>query len=89
MQSSSTLHAFILAMVLHPKIQAKAQAEIDTVIGSGRLPCFDDRSSLPYADAILLELVRWSPVLSLGKFWRVDVFPIAAKPLRLATLNYC
>ncbi|KAI9566820.1 cytochrome P450 [Boletus coccyginus] len=58
--SSSTLHAFILAMMLYPEVQAKAQAEIDSVIGDGRLPHFDDRASLPYVDAILHELVRWT-----------------------------
>ncbi|KAF9223367.1 cytochrome P450 [Gyrodon lividus] len=64
--SSSTLHAFILAMLLYPEVQAKAQAEIDSLIGSGRLPHFDDRPSLPYIDAILRELVRWNPVVPLG-----------------------
>ncbi|KAF9238521.1 cytochrome P450 [Melanogaster broomeanus] len=59
--SSSTLHAFILAMLLYPDVQAQAQAEIDSVIGSSRLPDFDDRPSLPYIDAILRELVRWNP----------------------------
>ncbi|KAG6373510.1 cytochrome P450 [Boletus reticuloceps] len=64
--SSSTLHAFILAMVLCPEVQAKAQAELDSVIGSGRLPQFDDRASLPYVDAFLHELVRWNPLVPLG-----------------------
>ncbi|KAG8212969.1 cytochrome P450 [Butyriboletus roseoflavus] len=64
--SSSTLHAFILAMLLYPEVQAKAQAEIDSVIGSDRLPHFDDRVQLPYVDAILRELVRWNPVVPLG-----------------------
>jgi len=53
-------------MLLYPEVQAKAQAEIDSVIGSGRLPNFDDRASLPYVDAILRELVRWNPVVPLG-----------------------
>ncbi|KAL4062900.1 cytochrome P450 [Scleroderma citrinum] len=64
--SSSTLHSFILAMVLYPEVQARAQAEIDRVIGSDRLPTFDDRASLPYFDALFLELLRWSPVVPLG-----------------------
>jgi cytochrome P450 len=55
-------------MLLYPEVQAKAQAEIDSVIGRGRLSDFDDRASLPYVDAILHELVRWNPVLPLGKF---------------------
>ena len=55
-------------MLLYPEVQAKAQAEIDSVIGSGRLPDFDDRATLPYVDAILHELLRWNPVVPLGKF---------------------
>ncbi|KAG1742522.1 cytochrome P450 [Suillus lakei] len=64
--SHSVLHAFILAMVLYPNVQAKAQAEIDTVVDSMRLPSFEDRPSLPYVEAILRELLRWSPVFPLA-----------------------
>ncbi|KAG1892239.1 cytochrome P450 [Suillus subluteus] len=62
----STLQAFILAMILYPKVQAKAQAEIDTVVDSTRLPGFEDRPSLPYVEAILREAFRWMPTLPLG-----------------------
>jgi cytochrome P450 len=65
--SSSILHTFILAMILYPEVQAKGQAEIDSVIGAtSRLPEFDDRPLLPYVDAILRELLRWIPVVPLG-----------------------
>lgn len=64
--SSSLLHSFVLAMLLYPDVQAKAHAEIDRVIGTEKLPSLDDRSSLPYVDAILRELLRWSPVTPLG-----------------------
>lgn len=64
--SSSMLHGFILAMVLYPEVQAKAQAEIDTVVGSARLPDFEDRPSLPYVEAILREMFRWNPVVPLA-----------------------
>ncbi|KAF8416327.1 cytochrome P450 [Boletus edulis BED1] len=53
-------------MVLYPEVQAKAQAELDSVTGNGRLPQFDDRASLPYIDAVLHELVRWNPLVPLG-----------------------
>ncbi|KAG2750014.1 cytochrome P450 [Suillus brevipes Sb2] len=66
-RSSSILHTFILAMILYPEVQAKGQAEIDSVIGAtSRLPKFDDRPLLPYVDAILRELLRWIPVVPLG-----------------------
>ena len=57
------LRVFLLAIVLHPKVQAKAQEEIDRVVGSGRLPGFDDRPNLPYIEAIYLETLRWRPVV--------------------------
>ncbi|KAG2074087.1 cytochrome P450, partial [Suillus decipiens] len=48
--TTSTLHVFLLAMILYPEVQARAQAEIDCVIGEalGRLPDWDDRASMPY-----------------------------------------
>lgn len=39
---------FLLAMVLHPEVLAKAQKEIDSVVGTDRLPSFSDRASLPF-----------------------------------------
>lgn len=55
----STLSIFFLAMVLNPEHQARAQREIDSVIGSGRLPEFGDRPSLPYVECILQETLRY------------------------------
>jgi len=65
---------FLLAMVLHPEVQAKAQAEIDRVVGKNRLPDFDDRSALPYLDAVLRETLRWHPVAPMGHY-ALLVFP--------------
>ncbi|KAG2366781.1 cytochrome P450 [Suillus spraguei] len=64
--STSTLLVFLLAMILHPEAQAKAQAEIDQVIGKDRLPNFDDRQALPYVEAIFRETLRWYPVVPFG-----------------------
>ncbi|KAI0315374.1 CyP450 monooxygenase [Amylostereum chailletii] len=52
---------FLLAMVMHPDAQKKAQKEIDTVLGSTRLPEFEDESSLPYVGALVKEVLRWHP----------------------------
>lgn len=49
-------------MTLHPEIQMKAHEEIDRVVGSDRLPGFQDRDHLPYVNAICSELLRWMPV---------------------------
>ncbi|KAK8119960.1 uncharacterized protein PG998_004586 [Apiospora kogelbergensis] len=42
---------------------AKAQADLDRVVGRGRLPTFEDRARLPYIDAIVNEVLRWRPVV--------------------------
>ncbi|KAF5372608.1 hypothetical protein D9758_005196 [Tetrapyrgos nigripes] len=57
------LHVFFKVMLLYPHVQAKAKAEIDAVVGNGRLPTMEDRERLPYVNAILLELYRWHIVL--------------------------
>lgn len=61
----STLVTLILAMTLYPDVQKRAQAELDAVIGanSGRLPDFDDMSSLPYIECCVSEALRWRPVI--------------------------
>ena len=57
---------FFLAMALHPEVQQKAQKQIDAVIGTDRLPEFEDVESMPYVQAIVKELLRWQPVTPLG-----------------------
>lgn len=49
-------------MVHHPEVVAKAQREIDSVIGSNpeRLPTPEDRSHLPYIKSVLKELYRYA-----------------------------
>jgi len=53
-------------MVLFPDVQRRAQAEIDSVIGAGRLPVYADREQLPYVTAVVTELFRWHSVAPLG-----------------------
>ncbi|KAK0435818.1 cytochrome P450 [Desarmillaria tabescens] len=62
----SAQYAFFLAMILYPDVQKKAQAEIDTVVGSDRLPGFADRENLPYVNAIVSEVLRWNNVAPIG-----------------------
>ncbi|KAG8688870.1 hypothetical protein FRC08_011226 [Ceratobasidium sp. 394] len=65
-QTVASFMIFVLAMTLFPEVQLKAQAEIDQVIGSDRLPNMQDQESLPYINAIVQEIVRWQPVTPLG-----------------------
>ncbi|KAF3009190.1 hypothetical protein E8E14_005932 [Neopestalotiopsis sp. 37M] len=59
--SANTILGFIKAMVLFPEIQTKAQEEIDSIIGDGRIPAWGDRSILPYVRGVVEETLRWAP----------------------------
>ena len=50
----------------NPEAKHKAQAEIDEVVGHGRLPNFSDRARLPYISAVLKEVFRCGLVLPIG-----------------------
>ncbi|KAJ3498320.1 hypothetical protein NLG97_g1215 [Lecanicillium saksenae] len=64
--TSSTLSSFILAMVMFPAVQRKAQEEIDRVVGTDRLPQFEDRDNLPYVEGLVQEAYRWHTVTPMG-----------------------
>ncbi|KIJ62827.1 hypothetical protein HYDPIDRAFT_29977 [Hydnomerulius pinastri MD-312] len=64
--TDSTLLVFLLAMILNPDVQAKAQEEIDRVVGTQRLPNFEDRPDLPYVEGVYLETLRWRPVVPMA-----------------------
>ena len=66
LQTSSVIQIFILAMVLYPDVQARARSEIDQVVPHDRIPSIDDRTSLPYIDAVLCEVLRWNTPAPLG-----------------------
>jgi cytochrome P450 len=50
-------------MLLHPDVQRKAQAEVDSVLGTeyDRFPTVAKASRLPYVEACLKECLRWNP----------------------------
>ena len=64
--TAAALLSLLLALVLHPEWQAKMQKEIDHVVGSDRLPEFDDMPSLPTLRACMKESLRWHPVTAGG-----------------------
>ncbi|KAF5386287.1 hypothetical protein D9757_008622 [Collybiopsis confluens] len=60
------ISTFFLAMVLHPEVFQKAQTEMDNVVGTNKLPTFEDRDSLPYLECVFKEVCRWNPAVPLG-----------------------
>ncbi|KAJ5141216.1 hypothetical protein N7526_002211 [Penicillium atrosanguineum] len=64
--TSSTLYAFVQAMLLFPEVQRKAHKEIDEIIGPDRLPDMDDLPKLQYIRGCMKETLRWMPTTILG-----------------------
>lgn len=58
-----TLSWFILFMIHYPEVQKKVQEEIRHVVGTERLPNMNDRGQLPYTNAVLLEMQRYSNII--------------------------
>ncbi len=61
-----TLHWAVAVLAEQPNIQEKIAQEIDDIIGRDRLPSLDDKGTLPYTEATLLELLRFGSVLPMG-----------------------
>ncbi|KIJ35877.1 hypothetical protein M422DRAFT_257346 [Sphaerobolus stellatus SS14] len=57
---------FILAMLLYPEVQKKAQEELDHLLAGVRLVEFEDEPELPYISAICKEVLRWHPLIPQG-----------------------
>ena len=51
---------------MYPEVQRQAQEELDMVVGPSRLPTYDDCEVLPYVNAVLMECMRWFPVVPLA-----------------------
>ena len=67
--TNSALESGILHICLQPGIQRKVQAEVDQVIGTAREPRYEDRKRMPFTQAVLCEIIRFSaPVPMASRF---------------------
>lgn len=64
--SSTTLRWLVAFLATYPEIQARVHAEMDDVIGSGRLPHLSDRGSLPYLESTIAEVLRIRAIVPLS-----------------------
>ncbi|XP_054835406.1 cytochrome P450 2J2 [Eublepharis macularius] len=64
--TSTTLRWALLYMAIYPEVQAKVQAEIDSVIGQSRHPAMNDRDHMPYTNAVIHETQRKSNIFPLN-----------------------
>ncbi|KAF2361341.1 Cytochrome P450 [Trinorchestia longiramus] len=62
----TTMRWSILFFVTRPTICEKLFAEIDSVIGTDRKPCLNDRDSMPYMEAFINEVLRFSSITPLA-----------------------
>ncbi|KAL7280912.1 hypothetical protein ACG7TL_005856 [Trametes sanguinea] len=62
----TAVYTFFLAMAIYQDAQKQAQAELDAVVGSDRLPEFYDRPSLPFTNALIKEVLRWHVISPIG-----------------------
>ncbi|XP_076694381.2 cytochrome P450 2A13-like [Callospermophilus lateralis] len=68
---SLTLCFGFLQIIRHPDVEAKVHEEIDRVIGRHRQPKFEDRTKMPYTEAVIREIQRYSNIGPMGLTHRV------------------
>ncbi|OAV94008.1 hypothetical protein PTTG_06719 [Puccinia triticina 1-1 BBBD Race 1] len=64
--TADAIETFIFACAANPDKVAKAQEELDRVVGRDRLPEFSDEEALVYCGAMVRELLRWRTVIPGG-----------------------
>ncbi|XP_034264136.1 cytochrome P450 2C5-like [Pantherophis guttatus] len=68
--TSSVISYGLNLLAKFPNIQAKAQEEIDDIVGTNRNPSIEDRMNLPYINALVHEVLRF-PQASIENFPRM------------------
>ncbi|XP_072038232.1 LOW QUALITY PROTEIN: steroid 17-alpha-hydroxylase/17,20 lyase-like [Amphiura filiformis] len=64
--TTTSLHWSVALMAQHPEIQEKIAEEMDRVVGRDRPPSLEDCGKLPYTEACMYEMFRYSSVTPVG-----------------------
>ncbi|KAL7991107.1 hypothetical protein Chor_014537 [Crotalus horridus] len=64
--STITLYWGLLYLLKYPDVQEKVHHEIDAILGPSQTITYEDRNRLPYTNAVLHEIVRYSNITITG-----------------------
>jgi len=64
--TSTTIQWTLLYLSKYPEYQEKLQAEIQAVVGNSRLSSLSDRPNMPYTEAVIHEVLRFSTLVPVG-----------------------
>ncbi|UYV61952.1 hypothetical protein LAZ67_1007151 [Cordylochernes scorpioides] len=62
----TTLSWIVLTMALKPHYQTKLRIEARNVLGPNKTPRPEDRTSMPFTEAFVLEILRWQTIAPLS-----------------------
>lgn len=61
--TSSSIYGFLLILLNRKDVEKKILEEVEKVVGFSRLPSLKDKEDMPYSEACILEILRYTSVV--------------------------